>query len=208
MSINVRKLWSQHLFGGNCRRQEIAVSAAEINGEYEIMALRTRDGEELENTKAATEEEAKKAYDEMLLHYLGPLQQEVFKADLAGKLVPGEKYTLFCLNDFGFPVAQKITYKSYEFTTYAQYDDVIDLYFVPARKRSMYHQLLHETSFAIFKGWQEIKKENVMVSEGIWERGKYGCFDSRYFDDGLKLLKNPVVIYKKYETGVDGKTYA
>ena len=39
-------------------------------------------------------------------------------------------------------------------------------------------------------------------------KSKYGCFDSRYIDDLENCFKNPVVIFKNYKTGVNGKIYA
>lgn len=39
-------------------------------------------------------------------------------------------------------------------------------------------------------------------------RSKYGCFDPRYFEDVLGKLKNPVVVYKEYKSGANGKAYA
>ena len=206
----MRTLYHQEIGGGYSNRRKIIVDAAEIRPEeFEIMALRAADGEELETVIVHNEVEAKKAYDEMLSHYLEPLQRAVFD----GKLVPGEKYTLFHLGEFGFPIAWKITLLDYEYTTYAQYSDVVKLTFKMFRKRNTYQHYLHHESFAIFKGWQDLKKED-MVNVLSEENGvktvmsKYSCFDSRYIEDGLSLLENPVVIYKNYKTGANGKIYA
>jgi len=65
----------------------------------------------------------------------------------------------------------------------------------------------------IFEGWQDLKEtdtKEVLKDDGNVKlvKSKYACFDSRYIDDLEKVFKNPVVIYKNYKTGVNGKLYA
>ena len=167
------------------------------------------DDEELECVTVRGIEKAKKSFDEMLSHYLEPIQKAIFDAGM----IRDERYTLFCLSDFGFPVTIKFTFYGYEFTTYAQYSDVVKLIFRPFRKRSLYGMQLYNRSFAIFKGWQDLRKEDttITISEDDNSKivkSKYGSFDSRYIEEGLRLLENPVVIYKNYKTDVNGKIYA
>ena len=128
-------------------------------------------------------------------------------------MVEGERYTLVYLNDFGFPVAQKIIFQSMELTTYAQYSDVVKMIFKPYRKRSLYQKYFYNNSLMIFKGWQDMKesdtKEILKDNDSLKIiKSKYSGFDARYIDDLEKVFKNPVVIYKNFKEGKNGKLYA
>lgn len=202
-----RTIRHEELKGGYTMGKKIIIDVCEIFGEFEIMAM-YEDGEELESRTVSTEIEAIKVFDNLLLKYAEPLQCALYN-----KLQSGKKYTLVYLNEFGFPVAQKITFHSMRTTTYAQYSDVMEMIFTPYRKRSQYRKLLHNCSIMIFEGWQDLKEEK--IKETLEDnknvkitKSKYGCFDSRYIDDLENCFKNPVVIYKDYKTGVNGKIYA
>lgn len=209
-----RTLYHQELRGGNTMQRKIIVDACEITeNEYEIIAYKEgktfMECEELESVVVPKESYVKWMFNKVLSHYLEPLQKAIFEADL----IPGEKYTMFFLNDFGFPIAQKMVFHSCKYTTYAQYSDVVELIFKPYRKKSYYKKYLYNCSFAIFKGWQDYNKDRYIetVSEDAnvkVTRSKYVCFDSNYIEDGIAALKNPVLIYKNYRTGVDGRIYA
>lgn len=97
--------------------------------------------------------------------------------------------------------------------TYAQYSDVMEMILTPYRKRTQYRKLFYNCSMMIFEGWQDLKEEE--IKETLEDnknvkitKSKYGCFDSRYIDDLENCFKNPVVIFKNYKTGVNGKIYA
>lgn len=187
--------------------KKIIIDAAEAFGEFEIMAM-YEDGAELESVEASTEAEALKAFNEMLLKYAEPLQKALYN-----RLEEGRKYTLVYLNDFGFPVAQKITFHSMKCATYAQYSDVIEMNFKPYRKRKQSRKYFYNCSLMIFEGWQDMKEEDTHETLKDNERvkitrSKYASFDSRYIDDLEKIFKNPVVIYKDYKVGKNGKIYA
>ena len=202
-----RTVKHEELKGGYTMGKKIIVDACEIFGEFEVMAM-YEDGEELESETVATENEAIKIFDDMFIKYAEPLQKALYN-----KLQEGKRYTLVRLNDFGFPVAQKLTFHSMKSRTYAQYGDVMEIIFTPYRKRTQYRELLYNCSFMIFEGWQDLKEED--ATETIKDNGnvkitksKYGCFDSRYIEDLEKVFNNPVVVYKNYKTGVNGKIYA
>lgn len=203
-----RQIKHVELFGGYTWKKRVIIDAAEIfPGEYSIMAL-YENGEELEEVRTHTGQNAINAFNSMLEKYLEPLQKAVFTAGL----VPGNKYTLFYLNDFGFPVCQKITFERMEFSTYAQYSDVVKLVFKPYRKRNLYQKYFYNCSLSIFDGWQDLKEEDtkVLIKEEKdikITRSKYGCFDANYIKDGNKLLKNPLMIYENFKTGTNGKIY-
>ena len=116
-------------------------------------------------------------------------------------------------NDFGFPVADKIVFNRFEFTTYAQYADVVKMECKRIRKRNNIQMYLYDKSLIILDGWHNLKDEDIYTikdkSNVITKVSKYGCFDSRYIDDLETLYKDYIImIYKQYKTGTNSKTYA
>ena len=205
--MGARQISHMELLGGYSGKRKIIIDASEIFGEYSVMAL-YENGEEIEEKISKSEKEAMDLYKKMVEKYLEPLQKAVFMAGL----VPGNKYTLFYLNDFGFPVCQKITFETMEFSTYAQYSDVVKLIFKPYRKRSVYQKYFYNCSLSIFEGWQDLREEDtkILIKEDQnvkITQSKYSCFDANYIKDGNKLLKNPIMIYEDFKTGTNGKIY-
>ena len=203
----IRTIKHEELKGVYTMGRKIIIDACEVFGEFEIMAM-YEGGEELACKTVATEAEAIESFNTMLLEYAEPLQKALYN-----KLVEGGKYTLVYLNDFGFPVAQKITFHSMKCTTYGQYSDVVEMVFTPYRKRSQYRKYFYNCSLMIFEGWQELKEEDtheVLRDNGTVKtlKSKYACFDSRYIEDLEKVFKNAVVTYKKYEFGTNGRVFA
>lgn len=202
-----RTIKHEELKGGYTMGKKIIIDACEIFGEFEVMAM-YEDGEELESKTVTTETEAIKVFDDLFMKYAEPLQCALYN-----KLQLGKRYTLVYLSEFGFPVAQKITFHSMRTTTYAQYSDVMEMIFTPYRKRTKYRKLIYNCSMMFFEGWQDLKetdiKETITDNDKVKvTKSKYGCFDSRYIDDLENCFKNPVVIFKNYKTGVNGKIYA
>ena len=205
--MTIRTIKHEELKGGYSIGRKIIIDASEVYGEFKIMAM-YEDGTELETTTATTEKEAEKAFDEILLKYAEPLQKALYN-----KLEEGEKYTLVYLNDYGFPVAQKIKFHSMKCTTYAQHSDVVEMVFTPYRKRSQVKKRFYKRSLMVFKGWQDMKAEDTQEvlknNESVKiTKSKYACFDYRYIEDLEKAFKNAVVIYKNYRIGVNGNIYA
>lgn len=202
-----RTIRHEELKGGYTMGKKTIIDACEIFGEFEIMAM-YEDDEELESKTVSTEIEAIKVFDDLFMKYAEPLQKALYN-----KLQEGKRYTLVYLNEFGFPVAQKITFHSMKAKTYAQYSDVMEMIFTPYRKRTQYRKLFYNCSMMIFEGWQDLKEEEIKVTlednkNVKITKSKYGCFDSRYIDDLENCFNNPVVIYKDYKTGTNGKFYA
>lgn len=202
-----RTIKHEELKGGYSIGKKIIIDACEIFGEFEVMVM-YEDGEELESETVTTEIEAIKVFNDLFMKYAEPLQKALYN-----KLQEGKRYTLVYLNEFGFPVAQKITFHSMKTTTYAQHSDVMEMIFTPYRKRSQYRKLFYKCSVMIFEGWQDLKEEDTAETIKSNERVKitrlkYESFDSRYIDDLENCFKNPVVIYKNYKKGVNGKIYA
>ena len=189
-----RTIRHEELKGGYSMGKKIIIDACEIFGEFEVMAM-YEDDEELESKTVTTEIEAIKVFYDLFMKYAEPLQCALYN-----KLQEGKRYTLVHLNDFGFPVAQKITFHSMRTTTYAQYSDVMEMIFTPYRKRTQYRKLFYNCSMMIFEGWQDLKEEEIKVTlednkNVKITKSKYGCFDSRYIDDLENCFKNPVVIF-------------
>ena len=206
----VKTIAHQKLGGGYAMGPEYTVDTAELEpGVFETMVIRKFDSEEMEVRRTDSEEQAKKDFTELLRKYAGNIQRAFLDADMK----PGKRYTIFRMNDFGFPVAQKIEFRSLELTTYAQLWDAVGLVYRPCRKQKFYRTYFYEGSFAICEGWQDLPEnfgyEVLQSASGVTiSRSKYGCFDSRFFEDMKKVIQNVLAVSEDYRTGVDGKVYA
>lgn len=205
-------LYHAEIGGGYTLRRKITINAADLRplgGQIEVAAI-TENGDELNSTTVTTEADALAAFHSMVQQYAEPLQKAV---DAAG-LVPGRKYTLVYLSDFGFPIAEKITFHGYALTTYAQHADAVRMNYTPYRKRSTRGRLFcGSSSLLIFNGWQELPEtathETLKEDEKVKiTRSRYESFSSSYIEDAAALLKDPVMIFKRYQTGTNGKVYA
>lgn len=125
-----RTIRHEELKGDYTMEKKIFIDAYEIFGEFEVVAV-YEDGEELESKTVMTEIEAIKVFDDLFMKYAEPLQCALYN-----KLQEGKRYTLVHLNDFGFPVAQKITFHSMKAKTYAQYSDVMEMIFYTIPKKN------------------------------------------------------------------------
>lgn len=205
----MRTIKHEEIGGGYSGIRKIIVDACEFStGEFEAMAINDK-GDELDGYTAWEEDSIIDIFNTLINKYASPLQKAVYNAGL----VSGGKYTLAYCNDFGFPVAQKITFESLSLCTYAQFSDCVELICTPYRKRSKYRKILHDMSILIFEGWQDLPKNFGYTVEQETEdctvrKSNYTCFDSHYIDDMEKALKNPMAIYRNYKTGVNGKIYA
>ena len=194
-------LYHAKLGGGYSQRREIIIDAADmheygVNG-FEVAAL-TKDGDELDMERCDTAEQAKAAFDALIQKYAEPLQRTIASADLH----PGGRYTLVYHNEFGFPVAQKVTFWGYVMRTYAQHSDVVQLTVAYRGGKTQWLKLfIGYEPLLIFRGWQELPESalwDVKRSSGdtTMRVSKYGSFSDQYIEDVLHILKDPVVIYR------------
>ena len=148
-------LYHAEIGGGYTLRRKVIINAADLRplgAQIEVAAL-IESGDELNHPPVTMEAAAPTAFHSMVQQYAEPLQKAV---DAAG-LVPGRKYTLVYLSEFGFPIAEKITFHGYTLTTYAQHADAVRLTYTPYRKRSTRGRLFcGSSSLLIFNGWQEL----------------------------------------------------
>lgn len=205
----MRTIKHEEIGGGHSGKKKIIIDACELStDEFEAMVL-DEYGNELAGYTAHNEDSIIDVFYSLVNQYAEPLQKAIYSAGL----VAGGKYTLAYCNDFGFPVAQKITLERLKLCTYAQFSDCVRLVFKPYRKRILYAKTFYDNSLLIFDGWQELPKDFCFAVEQEAEdctmkKSNYTCFDSHYIDDVERILKNPVVVYKNYKTGVNGKIYA
>lgn len=196
------------LGGGYSMRREIIIDTCEISaGEFETMVMYSN-GDELDCITTTTESAAATAFNELFQKYAEPLQKALYNT-----MQPGKRYTLVFLNDFGFPVAQKITFHAMECTTYAQHSDVVKITCTQYRHRTPSTKRFYNCSVMIFEGWQDLKQEQTTntikdTAEVKITQSKYGCFDARYIDDLETAFIKPVAIYKHFRKGANGKIYA
>ena len=194
-------LYHAKLGGGYTQRREIIIDAADMSeyGEssFEVAAL-TEDGDELDMERCDTEEQAKAAFDALIQKYAGPLQRTIASAGLH----PGGRYTLVYHNEFGFPVAQKVTFWGYAMRTYAQHSDVVQLTVVYRSGKQQWLKLfIGYEPLLIFMGWQELPESALWdvkrsSSDTTMRVSKYESFSDQYIEDALHILKAPVVIYR------------
>ena len=146
-------LYHAEIGGGYTLCRKIIINAADLRplgGQIEVAAI-IENGDELNSTTVTTEAAALAAFHSMIQQYAEPLQKAV---DAAG-LVPGRKYTLVYFSEFGFPIAEKITFHDCTFTTYAQHADVVRLTYTPYRKSPLRGRLFCGcSSMLIFKSYQ------------------------------------------------------
>lgn len=197
------------LNGGYTIQCEIIIDTVQLEENvFESMAL-TLAGDELRTYTADTEEKAFEDYARLINEFANSFQKAIFNANLKS----GNKYTLIYINDFGFPVANKIVFNRFEFTTYAQHADVVKMECKRIRKRNNMQMYLYNKSLIILDGWHDLKDEDIYIikdkGDVITKMSKYGCFDSCYIDDLETLYKDYIImIYKQYKTGTSGKIYA
>ena len=135
-----------------------------------------------------------------------PFQKAIINADL----IVDKKYTLVYMNEFGFPVADKIVFKGVSPCQYTQYTDAIKLTVRRARKRSDVYINFYDCSMAIYEGWNDLPEEvtHDKIGDNL-RQSKYGCFDARFFEDCIKYFGKPVVEYRNFKTREsDGKVFA
>jgi hypothetical protein len=132
------------------------------------------------------------------------------KTIINANLIIGKKYTLVYMNDFGFPVADKIVFKGASPCQYAQYTDAIKLTVRRAKKRSDVYVNFYDCSLAIYEGWHELPEDVAYERVNDHLRlSKYSCFDARYFEDCVNYFGKPIVEYRNFKTREsDGKTFA
>lgn len=199
----------EEIGGGHSGKKKIIIDACELStGEFEAMVL-DEYGNELAGYTAHNEDSIIDVFYSLVNQYAEPLQKAIYSAGL----VSGRKYTFAYCNEFGFPVAQKITFERLKLCTYAQFSDCVELIFTPYHKRSKYRKILHDSSVLVFEGWQDLPENfgytvEQETKDCTVRKSNYTCFDSHYIDDMEKVLKNPIVIYKNYKTGENGKIYA
>ena len=123
---------------------------------------------------------------------------ETQKAFLNAELQEGKRYTLVYFNDFGFPLAYKITFNSVEVATYAQYRDAVKLIYKRKGGRKLLGHYFYNTEILIYEGWKDLAEEVTYIKEHenknvSVKTSKYRCFDKRYIEDCIKYLGNPIL---------------
>ncbi|OXS55010.1 hypothetical protein B1A99_24840 [Cohnella sp. CIP 111063] len=122
---------------------------------------------------------------------------------IASILVPGEKYTLTALTDFGFPYRQHMTILEVSVTPYAQYKESLLIRFKRPRGRkvlSVRFYAQHE-EFVIWKGHvspkTELYGEPVQVDSGLIVRqGRYRPFHQGYLRDAIaSVIEQPLLTF-------------
>ena len=197
-----------------------------------------------ETAQAKTEEEYKEALSKvcerwrkelldqnvwMYFNYTGEFDKEEFqaiteyynetalpfqKAFMECGMQENGKYTLVYVDDFGFPVAHKITLKGFYICEYAQYKDAVKIIYRGKGQRTDREMTLYNKSIAIYKGWKDIPESityETVKDDGytIIRKSRYTGFDARYFTDCVQYLGNPLLIWENFKVREsDGRIFA
>ena len=193
--MSIEHLFHEEIGGGYGMRRKTIIDTTEIeSGVFETMTL-LENGDELECVRSDNAKDAERVFREMIQRHAGPLQAAFYRA----AMVPGERYTLVFLGEFGFPVDLRITFQEAKLTTYAQYDDAVSVTFREQNKRKSYRMYMYNKSFLVYDGWRNLEKT---ASYNVEKRGgcttmisKYGCFDERFMDDIKAMWPDYIVAY-------------
>lgn len=197
------------IFGGLPGERKVIIDTALIDGKFETMVMYD-DGEELESRVTMDEKQASIDFAKLRYMYAGDLQRAVIRANLQ----EGEKYTILSCGKSGLPIAEKFTFHSMTCSTYAQYNDVMELTVTPYRGKNKSIITLCDTSFIILWGWHDLTESDIYYKIRETDKiktmmSKYVGFDSRYIEDmEQKFQPFIIAIHKNYKKGVDGRTYA
>ena len=142
-------------------------------------------------TKQAYKEAGRETHAEKVLN------KETFSA--LKNMKPGEKYTLFFINEFGFPCSQKIRFHSYDIDKYAQYRTSIVIAFKCKGCRSIDSKRIYgKNKVYIFKGWVDVKDDmfvETISSKYVNIKKTRRSFDEQYISDGLNSVdQKPIVL--------------
>jgi len=192
----IKHLFHEEIGGGYAMRNKTIIDTSEIEpGKFETMTFVEATGEELESATTDNAQDAERDFRAMIQRHAGPLQAAFYRA----AMVSGERYTLVFLSDFGFPVDLRITFREAKLSTYAQYDDAVDVTFMLQKKRNPRRMYLYGKSFLVYSGWRTLDKTatyNVQKCEGCTVMSsKYGSFDERFMDDIKAMWPDFIVAY-------------
>lgn len=193
----MKHMYHEEIGGGYGMRRKTIIDTSEIEpGKFETMALVDATGDELESVITDNAQDAKRDFLAMIQRHALPLQAAFYRAEM----IPGERYTLVFLGEFGFPVDLRITFREAHLTTYAQYDDAVSMTFMLKKKRNPRRMCLYNRSFLIYSGWRDLDASatyNVHKCEdGISVMSsKYGSFDERFMDDIKAMWPDYIVAY-------------
>lgn len=147
--------------------------------------------------RAITNEDLKSAMYKILSEVDG-IQEQFAMANLES----GQKITIISMSDFGGIVTQKVIFKSFTPTTYAQYDNAVRLVVRPERKRNDYQMTLYK-QVIIYDGWidypENLLWEQLPSSNGMsckrtrfmsCDREQYDVIMDYFVKNGIKPIIN------------------
>lgn len=121
-------------------------------------------------------------------------------------LKKGERYTLLTMSGFGIGVCASVfTLQDVKVSEYAQYSESVQLIFKLKGARTLQGMRFHGSkSFAIWKGWHNIKTDafsspEVTESNGTQvtvSRSLYSSFDERYLTDAIASVSTAPLFSK------------
>ena len=108
-------------------------------------------------------------------------------------LKEGNKYTIIYINDWGTITTLKIKLIDIKYSSYAQYDDAIQIIGIPYKKRTLYRYWFHnKKNFLIYDGWIDFDKS---VLYNITEYNGYKVEHSKFLScdpNALAIIKESI----------------
>lgn len=208
-----RHLNHEELNAGHAMGPHIIIDTSEIEpGRFETMAVNQATGDELAVNTAATREDADVAFRAMVIDMAERFDHPLQAAFYRGNMIPGNKYTLAYIGEFGFPVSVRITYHCATLSTYAQYGDAVKITYTLARARTQRVKYLYGESFMVYDGWRELDQSVTFESKGVSNgfsvtASKYASFDERYIDDIKAVWPDYIIAYDHNRVRRDGVSY-
>lgn len=189
------QMYHEEIMLGGTYGRKIILDAAEIEpGRFEVLAM-DEEGSEVDSITVDAADKLRPAFADLLDRLGHPLQAAFYRAGMKKDM----RYTLVMLNDFGFPVALRLTFTSATLTTYAQYPDAVSMIFTPVKKRLSRYMYLYNHSFLIYSGWRELKDSIAYNASQdgstVTRMSKYACFDERFIDDIKQEWPDFIVAY-------------
>lgn len=132
-------------------------------------------------------EELKVAMYKLLIEVDG-IQEQFRNAELQ----VGDKITMYHITDFGGIAKSQVTINDIEYTSYAQYRNVVKITFTPAGKRTKYYNYFYG-DMLVYKGWLSLP-DNVLndISESngfICKKSKYTSCDRKQYDEIINYFE-------------------
>jgi hypothetical protein len=115
----------------------------------------------------------------------------------------GQKVTIFRFSEMGFPVSMPCTITGIERKKYAQYDNLLHVFYKLPRKKGLYVIRVYDrTSLLVYVGHVALRDSMFVSSEesgACTVRKSLVCFSDKYFEIALSSTEEKPVINLRHK---------